>query len=116
MLVSTGAGSTGWLSSMFNMAAGLATFTGGKSGAPMKLEWEDPRLVFVVREPFASRHSKIGMVAGVLKPGETLVLESQMPSGGVIFSDGVEADALGFNSGATARIAAAQQRTQLVVG
>jgi hypothetical protein len=39
-----------------------------------------------------------------------------MPSGGVIFSDGVEADALDFNSGAIASIGAAAQRTKLVVG
>jgi len=116
VLVSTGAGSTGWLSSVFNMAAGIASFTGGKAGEAPKLQWEDPRLVFVVREPFASRHSKIGTVAGVIKPGEHLALESQMPSGGVIFSDGVEADALDFNSGALATIGAAAQRTRLVVG
>jgi NAD kinase len=116
VLVSTGAGSTGWLSSVFNMAAGVAAFTGGKSGAPLRLDWEDPRLVFVVREPFASRHSRIDLVAGVIKPGEALALESQMPSGGVIFSDGVENDALVFNSGALAKISAAEQRTRLVVG
>jgi hypothetical protein len=74
----------------------------------------DPRLVFVVREPFKSRHSAASLVAGVLAPGESLTLESLMPSGGVIFSDGVEADALAFNSGAVARIAAAAQRTRLV--
>ncbi len=116
VLISTGAGSTGWLSSVFNMAAGIAAFTGGAGGKPPRLKWEDPRLVFVVREPFASRHSKIGTVAGVIKPGESLALESQMPSGGVIFSDGVEADALAFNSGALAQIGAAPQRTRLVVG
>lgn len=116
VLVSTGAGSTGWLSSVFNMAAGLASFTGGSAGRALRLEWEDPRLVFVVREPFRSRHSQIGLVAGVIQPGETLALESLMPSGGVIFSDGVEADALAFNSGAVARIGAAAQRTRLVVG
>jgi hypothetical protein len=48
--------------------------------------------------------------------GETIAIESLMPSGGVIFSDGVEADALDFNSGAIAAIGAAAQRTQLVVG
>ena len=32
VLVSTGAGSTGWISSAFNMAAGLAKFSGGKPG------------------------------------------------------------------------------------
>jgi NAD kinase len=116
VLVSTGAGSTGWLSSVFNMAASVAAFTGGESGPPMRLGWEDPRLVFVVREPFASRHSQIALTAGVIKPGEALTLESQMPSGGVIFSDGVDADALAFNSGALATIGAAGQRTQLVVG
>jgi len=115
VLVSTGAGSTGWLSSVFNMAAGVAALTGGAAGAPLHLSWEDPRLVFVVREPFASRHSQAKLVAGVVEPGESLALESLMPSGGVIFSDGVEADALAFNAGSTATISAAAQRTQLVV-
>jgi hypothetical protein len=115
-VISTGAGSTGWLSSVFNMAAGIASFTGGTPGNPMQLEWEDPRLVFVVREPFASRHSSATVVAGVIAPGETLDVESLMPAGGVIFSDGVEADAMAFESGAIARIGAAAQRTRLVVG
>ena len=116
VLISTGAGSTGWLSSVFNMAAGVAALTGGKVGPPLRLDWEDRNLVYVVREPFASRHSQTRMIAGVIKPGEALALESQMPTGGVIFSDGVEADALAFNSGALARIGAAEQRTRLVVG
>jgi len=116
VLIATGAGSTGWLSSMFNMAAGLAAFTGGAAGTPLRLGWEDPRLVYVVREPFASRHSQCSLVAGVIAPGETLELASLMPSGGVIFSDGVEADALAFDSGAVARIAVAAQRARLVVG
>ena len=115
VLISTGAGSTGWLSSVFNMAAGVAAFTGGKPGAPMSLRWEDPRLVFVVREPFASRHSRASLVAGVVEAGEALGLESLMPSGGVIFSDGVEADALAFCSGACVTIGAAAQRTRMVV-
>lgn len=116
VLVSTGAGSTGWLSSVFNMAAGVAAFTGGTPGAPMQLSWEDPRLVFVVREPFASRHSRASLVAGVIEAGDELALESLMPSGGVIFSDGIEADALRFDSGASATIGAAAHRTRLVVG
>jgi NAD kinase len=116
VLVSTGAGSTGWLSSLFNMASGVAALTGGKAGPALKLAWEDPRLVFVVREPFLSRHSKVDHTAGVLEEGSALELESLMPAGGVVFSDGVEADFLEFNSGAVARIGAAQQRAQLVVG
>lgn len=115
VLVSTGAGSTGWLSSVFNMAAGIASFTGGAAGSPPSLAWEDPRLVFIVREPFASRHSHAGLVAGVIAPGASLSLESLMPSGGVIFSDGIEADALAFDSGAIATISAAAHRTHLVV-
>lgn len=116
VLISTGAGSTGWLSSMFNMAAGLASFTGGHTGKPMQLAWEDPRLVYVVREPFVSRHSQASVIAGVVRPGETIALESRMPVGGVVFSDGVPTDALEFNAGAIATIGAAAHRTQLVVG
>ncbi|MDX2092919.1 MAG: hypothetical protein SFX73_34030 [Kofleriaceae bacterium] len=115
VLVSTGAGSTGWLSSIFNMAAGLADFTGGAAGTAMRMKWDDPRLVYVVREPYASKSTGATIVAGIIGAGETIQLESQMPAGGVIFSDGVEIDALDFNSGAIATIRAAAQRTQLVV-
>jgi NAD kinase len=115
VLVSTGAGSTGWLSSVFAMTGALSRFAGGQGGRAVRLEWEDPRLVFVVREPYVSRHSGAGIVAGMIESTGELVVESQMPSGGVIFSDGVEADALEFNSGARARIRAAAQKTHLVV-
>jgi NAD kinase len=116
VLVSTGAGSTGWISSAFNMAAGLAKFCGGMPGKAIRLPWEDRRLLYVVREPFLSRHSQAAIVAGMLRPGEELSLESLMPSGGVIFSDGMEADFLNFNSGASAQVRAAEQRARLVVG
>lgn len=115
VLVSTGAGSTGWISSVFNMTTGVARFCGGKSGAPVRLRWEDRNLLYVVREPFLSRHSQVSMVAGKLPEGQELKLESLMPSGGVIFSDGMEADFLNFNSGATAKIHAAAQRAHLVM-
>ncbi|HAH06139.1 MAG TPA: NAD+ kinase [Elusimicrobia bacterium] len=115
LIVSTGAGSTGWLSSLFNMAAGVAAFRGGGGFEPLRLDWEDPRLVFVVREPFRSRASSAGIAAGILEPDGTLELSSLMPSGGVIFSDGVEQDALAFDSGARARVRAAAQKARLVI-
>jgi NAD kinase len=116
VLVATGAGSTGWVSSVFNMAAGVAAFCGAAPGKAVRMSWEDPRLLYVVREPFVSRHSQAGIVAGLLQPGEELRLESLMPSGGVIFSDGMEADFLQFNSGAIVRVRAAEQKARLVVG
>ena len=103
VLVSTGAGSTGWLSSVFNMASGVASFCGGNAVKPIRLPWEDRRLVYVVREPFVSRHSQANLVAGMLEAGQELVLESLMPSGGAVFSDGMEADFLEFNSGEIGR-------------
>lgn len=115
VLVSTGAGSTGWLSSIFNMARGVAGLAGATFGVPTHLEWEDLRLVFVVREPFISKHSRAEIVAGMIAPGQELVLESLMPSDGVIFSDGTEADFLKFDSGVTAVIRASEQKAHLVM-
>ena len=115
VLVSTGAGSTGWLSSVFNMASGVARFCGGTAIKPVRMPWEDRRLIYVVREPFVSRHSQAGIVAGMLESGQELVLESLMPSGGAVFSDGMEADFLQFNSGAIGTVRAAEQRARLVV-
>lgn len=116
VLVSTGAGSTGWMSSVFNMASGVANLTGGKPIAPLRLDWEDRRLLFVVREPFISRHSQASIVAGILGVQQTLEVDSLMPSGGIIFSDGMEADYLQFNSGSRVVVRAADETAQLVVG
>src|SRR5215471_3554300 len=115
VLISTGAGSTGWMSSVFNMASGVARLCGGSTVKAIRIPWEDHRLMFVVREPFLSRHSQAGIVAGMLQPGKQLVVESLMPSGGVIFSDGMEADFIQFNSGAIATVQAAAQTARLVV-
>lgn len=116
VLVSTGAGSSGWMSSVFNMAAGVARSLG--AALPEKrhtLRWEDPRLLWAVREPFASRTSGTSLVAGILSNSSKLELESLTPTGGVIFSDGIEGDFLEFNSGTIARIGVADQRAKLVV-
>ncbi len=117
IIVSTGVGSTGWLSSMFNMANGIfANFTDDKQKLPaLQLDWEAEKLVFVVREPFISKTSAAGIVCGMVSADSPLVLHSEMPEGGVIFSDGVEADFLTFNAGATATIGLAHKKTRLVV-
>ena len=115
IIVSTGAGSTGWLSSIFNEASGILTFLGGAPVAPVRMEWSENRLLFVVREPFVSRHSEAAIVAGTIQPDAPLAVESQMPAGGVIFSDGVEADHLDFNSGAIAVVGIAAEKANLVV-
>src|SRR5262249_60614713 len=80
----------------------------------LRLKWDAPRLVFVVREPFLSKASDVNLTAGLVEPGEELRFESLMPDNGVIFSDGVEADALAFNSGCVATVRAADRRTKLV--
>ncbi len=115
IIVSTGAGSTGWLSSIFNETSGILSFLGGAPVKPIRMEWEEERLLFVVREPFVSRHSQAAIVAGAILPNAPLALESQMPLGGVIFSDGIEADHLDFNSGAIANIKIAPEKANLVV-
>jgi NAD kinase len=115
MIVSTGAGSTGWLSSIFNMAHGFAAWTGNQLEQHVKLNWEDRRLVWVVREPFRSKLSGSEMVAGFLEQDQELIIESLMPANGVIFSDGIEADFLEFTSGAIARLSVSPQCARLVV-
>jgi len=90
--------------------------SGGHALKPIRLDREDRRLLFVVRDPFVSRHSRANIVAGILEQQQALELESLMPSGGVIFSDGIEADYLHFNSGSSVIVKAAEETAQLVVG
>ncbi|MGL4550259.1 MAG: hypothetical protein ACRC33_03645 [Gemmataceae bacterium] len=118
VLVSTGAGSTGWFSSAQNMARSVSRLLRGDEAElpTLRMRWGDPRLAFVVREPFQSRASDVGLTAGLVEAGDGLTLESHMPDGGVIFSDGVEADALAFNAGSVATVRASGRKARLVTG
>jgi hypothetical protein len=115
VIISTGAGSTGWLSSVFNMSRGVNGWIGGQDGQAPRLSWSDRQLAWIVREPFASRGTGVGMVAGVIDPSMVLRIESLMPEQGVIFSDGIENDFLEFNSGVIAEVSIAPQTSRLVV-
>lgn len=115
VIVATGAGSTGWLSSVFNMTKGVNAWMGADPVDHLRLEWGSQSLAWVVREPFASRFSQANVVAGVLEKNEALVLDSLMPEGGAIFSDGIESDFLEFNSGSTVKIQVAEQQASIVV-
>jgi len=114
LIISTQAGSTGWLSSIFNMAYGVA----GMFDKNLKLKrpkLKDNDLLFAVREPFQSVRTQIGITTGILKGQNNLTIESLMPSNGVIFSDGIESDFLKFNSGTIAKIGLANETATLVV-
>ncbi|PJZ71225.1 NAD+ kinase [Leptospira perolatii] len=115
IIVSTPAGSTGWMSSLYNMAAGIVQFTGSQQiQVPNRIPWQSRKLIFMVREPFRSKWSGADLVAGAVGPNEEVILESHMPENGTIFSDGMETDFLEFNSGATAKIHLADKITNLI--
>jgi hypothetical protein len=120
IIVSTGAGSTGWFRSILTGASAVAMAYAPSDDVErirgqFAFKWDSPRLAFSVREPFVSRSSRADCVFGWIEPGATLVVESRMPRNGVIFSDGVEEDFLAFNSGAIATIGLADQALALLV-
>src|SRR5262249_56830856 len=91
LLVVTGAGSTGWFSSTQNMAASLTRLL-LKDKAPrlprLRLKWDDPRLVFVVREPFLSKASDVQLTAGLVGPGGGVRFVSLVRATSLLFSHG----------------------------
>ncbi len=113
IIISTLAGSTGWLSSIFNMAFGVASLF-EKNIAGQRPHLHDDQLLFAVREPFESVRTQAGIVMGEISQKASLKLESLMPGSGVIFSDGIAADFLHFNSGAIATIGLASETAVLV--
>lgn len=113
LIVSTPAGSTGWLSSIFNMAYGVAGMF-EQNLQPKKPKIKESELLFAVREPFQSIKTQISIAAGIIKNQQTLTIESLMPTNGVIFSDGIETDFLKFNSGSIATIGIANESARIV--
>lgn len=123
IIVSTGLGSSGWLKSILCGAIGISSQVEAHSASVLEqngflmpnLTWDSRALIFSVREPFPSKHSQAGCVFGEIREDKPLLLTSQMPENGVIFSDGVESDFLVFSSGMQAEIAIAERRGHLVV-
>lgn len=116
IIVSTGAGSTGWLSSVINMVNGIFKTYSHRKNSDMNLtmKWNEDKLVFVVREPFISRHSTASITMGFIEKDSKLIIESHMPVNGKIFSDGIENDYLSFNSGAIVEIGRAKEKAKIV--
>ncbi len=116
IIVSTGAGSTGWLSSLFNMTNGIIrTFGQNSEIERLKVSKDYPNLFFIVREPFVSKHSTANIVAGQISTNQILTIESHIPQNGIIFSDGIQTDFLKFNSGTIAEIGIAKEKAVLVI-
>jgi len=126
VIVSTGLGSTGWLKSLLAGAAGLnrlrqSTADGGpRNEVPADINegcfaWAADHLFFSVREPFPSKTSGADLICGRVDADHPLVITSQMPDNGVVFSDGLESDFLEFNSGQKVFITLADKKGYLVV-
>lgn len=116
VIVSTGLGSTGWMTSVMRGAFGVTEACAGRHfEAPERaLPWDVDFLRFAVREPFPSKYSQANLVYGEVRSGQALQLVSLMPENGVIFSDGLEADHLDFNAGTHAYIEIAQRQGRLL--
>lgn len=116
VIVSTGLGSTGWLRSVLTGARAVAGVEseGARALREHGFAWEERRLTFSVREPFPSRWGQAGLVFGDVRPDRPLRVRSLMPEGGVIFSDGIESDALEFRSGLEASVELDTKRGRLV--
>jgi hypothetical protein len=117
LIVATGLGSTAWFKSIVTGSLAIAGAFGSERAATpyAPSPWDSGELRFAVREPFPSRTSQTNLVCGRVTASERLRLRSLMPENGVIFSDGIEADRLDFNSGTEVQITVAERQGRLVV-
>jgi NAD kinase len=118
IIISTGAGSTGWFRSIVTGAYGVAGgFVEQNKLVDFKnkyrFDMEANELRFSVREPFISNTSKAEMIYGRIQGRDTLEIISRMPQRGIIFSDGMETDFIKFESGMRAKITVAQRKVHL---
>ena len=118
IIISTGAGSTGWLQSIYAGAAGVVKALGGQVISPAnggRLPWDTEALMYAVREPFPSKTTGTKLTYGTITRVTPLVLTSHMADNGVVFSDGVEVDSLAFNSGTTVTVGIASRQAKIIV-
>ncbi|MCM1468027.1 MAG: hypothetical protein NC086_07760 [Alistipes sp.] len=117
IIISTGLGATGWYKSILSEAQRIAEAFGvnDRRIAFQPMSWSCDRLTFVVREPYPSRSTQADIVFGSLAKTDTFCILSKMSANGVIFSDGMEQDALEFNAGSEITVGIAEKKGNLVV-
>lgn len=116
IIVSTGIGQSGWYKSVMaqeKAACGLFGYDG--SGNYEKIGWDEKKLSFVGREPFPSNTTDATVVFGTISKGDPFRVLFKMSEKGVIFSDGMEEDAIEFNSGVEVNIGITKTKGCLVM-
>ena len=116
IIVSTGLGAGGWYASVM---AGVCGIYKGMDGNDASLnqkvrKWDDNYLTFLVREPFPSKVTGTDICFGQIDDKQQLCISSQMAENGVIFSDGMEEDAITFNAGCYATVGISDKKGYLV--
>ena len=71
--------------------------------------------MLAITEPFSSKTTGTKLTFGTITRDTPLVVNSHMAESGVVFSDGIEADYLGFNAGTTVTIGLSQRQARIVV-
>ncbi|MCB9593018.1 MAG: NAD(+)/NADH kinase [Sandaracinaceae bacterium] len=104
VIVCSGTGASGWARSIHRQS---------------HIEWPLPtpteaRLAFLVREPWPSVSTSTDLSDGLLAADATLHVRSEMYEGGVLFGDGIEADAIELRFGAEVDLRCAEHRLHLV--
>jgi hypothetical protein len=113
IVISTGTGSTGWMTSIITGANAIAN-SEPVLNDDVPFDRDANYLLFAVINPFISKITKANIVYGRIQQNSPLKVTSNMPENGVIFSDGVESDYLDFNSGRYAIISPSEKKVNLV--
>jgi len=114
IIVATGIGGQAWIRSIATMVAGIV---GNRT--PHKLSAlpvaTDNELTFVVREPFPSPGLGTHIVTGRVVPGRPLVVTSEMPDGGCIFSDGIVERSAEWSAGSKVTVSVGDRYIQRII-
>lgn len=119
VVIATGIGSTGWFKSIVwgsaRMSQDLNLNIERFNFDNYRFPWDAKYLSFCVREPWVSKTTGNKIIFGQIFKGEKLLITSNMPENGTIFSDGIEQDRLQFNSGCVAEIGLAEKKISLIM-
>ena len=104
LIVSTGTGATGWTASIARERAAQLPLPGPR----------DDALALFVREAWPSVATGTSLTERVIAAADHVHVSCELTDGGVVFADGIEADALALEWGQSLRIEVAERRLQLV--